>query len=64
MDFLTTGDIAKKLNEDRDVVSYALRKAKVAPAGRAGAVRLFPGTAIVVVKNFLNSKRQARKEAE
>ena len=39
MDFLTTGDIAEKLNVDRDVVCYALRKARVQPVGRAGQVR-------------------------
>ncbi len=53
MDFLTTGDIAEKLNVDRDVVCYALRKARVQPVGRAGQVRLFSATAIKIVEHHL-----------
>jgi len=64
MNLLTTGDIAQKLNVDRDAVSYALRKGKILPIGRAGIVRLFPGTAVVAVKGFLDSKKRTRKEPE
>ena len=63
MDFLTTGDIAKKLGTDRDAVAYALRKTNVEPAGRAGLVRLFPGDALATVQIFLNSKA-TRKEKQ
>jgi len=59
MDFLTTGDIAEKLNVDRDVVCYALRKARVQPAGRAGQVRLFSAAALKIVEHHLE-KLQAR----
>jgi len=56
MDFLTTGEIAKRLNVDRDVVSYVLRKMEIKPKGRAGQVRVFPESAVKVVKEFLNKR--------
>ena len=56
MELLTTGVIAKRLNVDRDTVSYALRKMKIQPKGRAGQVRVFPESALKVVKEFLNSR--------
>ena len=67
MNLLTSGDITKSLNigglkVDRDAVSYALRKGKIQPVGRAGIVRLFPGTAVSAVKDFLDSKRKPTKE--
>jgi len=62
MNFVTTGDIAQKLKIDRDAVSYALRKGSIQPVGRAGLVRLFPGTAVSAVKDFLDSKRKPAKE--
>ena len=55
---LTTGQIATELGEDRDRVSYAIRKAGVQPIGRAGLVRLFPQSAIDAVKGFLGAKDQ------
>ena len=63
MDFVTTGDIAKRLNADRDSVAYAIRKAKIKPVGRAGIVRLFSGTALATVGDFLERKRHGRKES-
>lgn len=62
MDFLTTGDIAEKLNVDRDAVAYAIRKAKIQPVGRAGIVRMFSGTTVASVKKFINSKGRNKKE--
>lgn len=62
MDFVTVGDISKRLDADRDAVSYAIRKMKIEPVGRAGIVRLFPGTTLANVKKFINSGRQKRKE--
>lgn len=59
MDFLTTGEIAKRLKVDRDIVSYALRKARTEPVGRAGQVRLFSATALKIVEHHLE-KLQAR----
>ena len=53
MDFWTTGDIAKELNIDRDVVAYALRKASIQPVGRAGQVRLFSAAALEIVEHHL-----------
>lgn len=61
MNFLTTGEIAKRLNVDRDAVSYALRKTKVKPVGWAGQVRVFPATALATVENFLKSKTKVNK---
>jgi DNA-binding CsgD family transcriptional regulator len=56
MELLTTGEIAKQLNVDRDMVSYALRKLKIKPNSRAGQVRIFSESALVAVKEFLNSR--------
>lgn len=61
MEFLTTGTIAKRLDVDRDAVSYALRKMKIKPEGQAGNVRVFPEGALIIVKEFLRSKKE-RKE--
>ncbi|MBN2315939.1 MAG: hypothetical protein JXM79_18580 [Sedimentisphaerales bacterium] len=63
MDIVTVSDIANKLDIDRDAVAYAIRKAGVEPLGRAGIVRLFPGSAVGTVKRFIRSKRQYRREA-
>jgi hypothetical protein len=53
---LSTGQIAEEIGEDRDRVSYAIRKAGVQPVGRAGLVRLFPQSAVTTIKNFLDRK--------
>jgi len=58
MNLVTTGDIAQRLKVDRDAVSYALRKGRIQPVGKAGLVRLFPETALLAVQDFLNSKRR------
>jgi len=64
MDFLTIGDIAKKLDIDRDAVAYAVRKTNIEPVGRAGIVRLFSGTAVVTVRTFIATKRPSRRSVE
>ena len=61
MKLLTTGEIAKQLNVDRDTVSYALRKLKIKPSSRAGQVRIFSENALVAVKKFLNSRKDAKR---
>jgi hypothetical protein len=58
---LTTGQIAQQVNEDRDRVSYAIRKTGVRPIGRAGMVRLFPQSAVNTVREFLQPRQS--KEA-
>jgi len=58
MDIITVGDIAKELNVDRDAVTYAIRKAGIEPVGRAGIVRLFSGSEVETVRQFLKVKRQ------
>jgi hypothetical protein len=63
MPYVTTGDIAKETDTDRDQVSYALRKSGVEPIGRAGIVRLFPTSAVATVREFLESRRKARHDA-
>ena len=60
--FLTSGDIAKKLNVDRDIVSYALRKIGLAPIARAGGVRLFSSAAVALVRKYLDAKSQLRSQ--
>jgi hypothetical protein len=56
---LSTGQIAKRVGEDRDAVSYAIRKAGIQPVGRAGLVRLFPQSAVDTVRTFLAGKRKS-----
>ena len=56
MKLLTTGEIAKQLNVDRDRVSYALRKLDITPSGMAGNTRVYPETALAVIEKFLNTK--------
>lgn len=53
---LSTGQIAEQVNEDRDRVSYAIRKAGIKPIGRAGLVRLFPQSAVNTVREFLQTR--------
>ncbi|MBN1509079.1 MAG: hypothetical protein JW955_19695 [Sedimentisphaerales bacterium] len=57
---LSTGQIAEEIGQDRDRVSYAIRKAGIKPIGRAGLVRLFPQSAVGKVQEFLKS-RQAKE---
>ena len=63
MNHLTSGDIARKTNADRDAVSYAVRKLGIEPVGYAGNVRLFPEQAIEKVKQFIETRTQ-RKESK
>jgi len=56
----STGQIADALGEDRDRVSYAIRKMGVKPLGRVGPVRVFPQSVMVRVKAFLAAR--PRKE--
>ena len=65
MNYVTSGDIAKQTDNDRDSVSYALRKIGIEPVARAGIVRLFPTNAIHRVRDYLESKenRTTRKES-
>ena len=57
MDFLTTGDISNRLNVDRDIACYVLRKTRVQPVGRAGQVRLFSSTALKIVEHHLENRK-------
>jgi len=52
---LSSGQIAQQVNEDRDRVSYAIRKAGIKPIGHAGLVRLFPQSAVDTVREFLQT---------
>ena len=56
MKFLTSGEIARKLEADHDAVAYALRKKGVKPLGTAGQVRIFHPSAIEIVQRFLHKK--------
>ncbi|NQT03371.1 MAG: hypothetical protein HQ580_15190 [Planctomycetes bacterium] len=61
MTLLTTGAIAERLNVDRDLVSYAVRKLAIKPLGVAGQVRVFPENTPSAVKKFLDKKREKAK---
>lgn len=60
MVFVTSGQIAQEMNEDRDRVAYALRKTGTEPIGRAGIVRLFAPSAVDIVRKFLAGTGQRR----
>jgi hypothetical protein len=62
MKLLTTGEIAKQLNADRDRVSYALRKLDITPSGIAGNTRVYPESALLAIEEFLNTR--SRKESK
>lgn len=57
-DFVTTGDIAEKLKVDRDRVSYAVRKLKIEPIGRAGIANLYSFDIVPKIRKFLNAVKQ------
>ena len=61
MNLMTTGEMAKKLNVDRDKVSYALRRMGIAPIGIAGHTRVFDESAVVFVEKFLNHNQFVKK---
>ena len=53
---LTTGSIARRLNEDRDRVCYAVRKLNLKPIGQAGIAKVYDNKALKAVKDFLRKK--------
>ena len=57
MNLMTVGDIARKLDVDRDAVAYAIRKSRIEPVGRAGLVRLFPGNTVATIKDFMDTRQ-------
>ena len=67
MDFVTSGDIARHLDDEGyDVglgdVSYILRRLKTKPLAVAGITRLFPPSALGHVREFLDKRQLKRKE--
>ena len=60
MKLLTTGEIARQVNADRDQVSYALRKLAVMPSGIAGQTRVFPESTVTRVTEFLRRKERMK----
>jgi hypothetical protein len=53
---LSTGRSGAELREDRDRVSYNIRKAGVEPVGRAGMVRLFPESSVTAIWQSLEAR--------
>ena len=53
MDLLTTSQIAKQLNTEREKVSYAIRRMKIAPTCVAGRTRVFDEKTVEYVDKFL-----------
>ena len=60
MELLTSGDMAKKLNIERDAVSYALRKMGLEPTFCAGQVRVFTSEDLLKVRDFIAVKESKR----
>jgi hypothetical protein len=58
--FLTTGDIAQRLNLPRSAVCYAIDRAGIRPSAKAGIVRLF---AIDQWPDIVRAVRQIRPTA-
>lgn len=61
MNLLTTGEIARRLDVDRDAVSYAIRKLRIKPAGVAGNIRIFCEEVVREVQAFLESKANSQE---
>lgn len=63
--FLTSGDIAKRLDEDAMMVRHIIATRGIAHVGRAGLVRLFPESAVAEVATALATltRRRRRKAA-
>ena len=59
-DLVTSGDIARQENTDRDSVCYALRRIGAEPVGRAGIVRLFDASVTETVRNYLRNRKQRK----
>lgn len=61
--FLTSGDIAKRLDEDAMMVRHIIATRGIAHVGRAGLVRLFPESAVGEVRAVLKgiTRRRRRK---
>lgn len=55
-EFYTTGSIASKLGVDRDAVTYAIRKAKIAPLGKLGGYGVYGKKEFELVRSFLEAK--------
>lgn len=62
--FLTSGDIAKRLDEDAMMVRHIIATRSIEHVGRAGLVRLFPESAVDEVRVALaNITRRRRRKA-
>lgn len=59
--FLTSGDIAKALNEDAMMVRHVITSRGIAPCGMAGNVRIFPESAVNEVRDALASITRRRR---
>jgi len=57
IDLFTAGDAARRLGLSRAVVNYAIDRAQIQPAGRAGLVRLFTPDQWVAIVNAVKATR-------
>ena len=64
MTFLTSGEIARRLNVGRDRVVYAIRRWRIEPQGTAGNVGIYTVSDVNIIRNFLNRKTQKTKTKE
>ena len=56
MNFLTSGEVIKKVHADRDRVSYALWKMAIAPIGKEAQVKVFRESALPIIQEVLKRK--------
>lgn len=59
--FLTTGDIARRLNVNATLVRHIIDTRDIAHVGRAGLVRLFPESAVSEVETALAARERRRR---
>ena len=61
-ELLTTGDIARQLDVDRDKVTYAIRKLDIKPKQQAGILNLYTSEDVKPIREFI--KERSEPEAE
>jgi hypothetical protein len=56
MTFLTSGEIARRLNVGRDRVVYAIHRWRIEPQGTAGNVEIYTESDMNTIRDFVNRK--------
>ena len=60
-EFITTGDMARRIGVDAHRVYYAVEKADVEPVGKIGRTRVYRAAALDVVRAFIERTDEANQ---